>query len=138
MIGKYDDMLYLSHPEPKNHPRMSMEKRAAQFAPFAALTGFDGIIEEKARETEERIILSETAKEQLDRVIQEAREQLEQGEAVDLKLRYFQPDARKAGGSYLEFEGRLKRIDSIGKILVFYGDRQFLIEDIAKIEIISA
>ena len=82
----YEDMLYMPHPTSKTHPRMSMEKRAAQFAPFAALTGHADAVEETARITQERVELTEDRKEQIDRVLQEV--QLQDNVVVV----YFLPD----------------------------------------------
>lgn len=67
----YEDMLHMQHPTSKTHPRMSVEKRAAQFAPFAALTGHADAVEETARITQERVELTEDRKGQIDRVLQE-------------------------------------------------------------------
>lgn len=100
----YEDMLYMSHPTSKTHPRMSMEKRAAQFAPFAALTGHADAVEETARITQEKIELTEERKEQLDQVLQALKVQ-DRVIAV-----YFLPDRLKEGGSYQTVSGLVEKI----------------------------
>ena len=66
-MGDYTDIIHLPHPEPKNHPRMPMEARAAQFAPFAALTGYDAVISETARQTDRQEVLDEEQQQLLNR-----------------------------------------------------------------------
>lgn len=100
----YEDMLYMSHPTSKTHPRMSMEKRAAQFAPFAALTGHADAVEETARITQEKIELTEERKEQIDQVLQALKVQ-DRVIAV-----YFLPDRLKEGGSYQTVNGLVEKI----------------------------
>ena len=100
----YEDMLYMSHPTSKTHPRMSVEKRAAQFAPFAALTGHADAVEETARITQEKIELTEERKEQINRVLQALKVQ-DRVIAV-----YFLPDRLKEGGSYQTVSGLVEKI----------------------------
>ena len=69
----YEDIINLPHHQSSVHPRMSMAERAAQFSPFAALTGYEGVIREAARQTEERIELDESEREDLDRKLKEGR-----------------------------------------------------------------
>ena len=136
MTKKYDDIINLPHYEPKNHPRMAPEKRAAQFAPFAALTGYGDAVEEAARYTEREMTLSQDELEELDRKMslllaraqQDAAQQdpgAEPDRNLEIRILYFKPDEKKAGGSFLEARGRIKKIE--------YQRRHFLMEDGTKI-----
>lgn len=116
-MGKYDDIIHLPHPTSKKHPRMSLENRAAQFAPFAALTGFDGLIREQGRRTEEQILLSEEQKEEISEQLGMLQEKIRDHPAVTLE--YFEPDIKKQGGAYRELKGTLKRIDVTEQQVVF-------------------
>ena len=95
---KYDDIINLSHHVSSRHPQMPMMNRAAQFSPFAALTGYDDAVRETARLTDEKIELDEYEKEELDRKIQWLGSHLD--EHIPVSITYFQPDDRKAGGTY--------------------------------------
>lgn len=136
MTKKYDDIINLPHYEPKNHPRMAPEKRAAQFAPFAALTGYGEAVEEAARYTEREMTLSQDELEELDRKMsillartgQNASHQdpgAEPARGPEIRILYFKPDEKKAGGSFREARGRIKKTE--------YQQRHFLMEDGTKI-----
>lgn len=129
---KYDDMLYLPHHTSKKHPRMSMLDRAAQFSPFAALTGYDSAVQETARLTQERIELDETMKASLDARLQILREHGK--EFPETEITCFLPDERKAGGSYISVRGVVKKIDLYEKILVMADGQRIPLEDIINIE----
>jgi len=116
MSGKYDDIIHLPHPTSARHPRMPIGDRAAQFAPFAALTGYDDVIDETARLTDKMTELSEEMKEILD---------AKQHFLIDvidthpyISITYFIPDAKKQGGMYKTVSGELKMIDEYEKQLV--------------------
>lgn len=100
----YGDLLYLPHPTSKKYPRMPVEKRAAQFAPFAALSGHADAVEETARITEEKAELTEERKEQINRVLQS----LLPGD--DILVAYFIEDEKKEGGCYQTRTGKIKKI----------------------------
>lgn len=108
MSGRYDDIIDLPHPVSQRHPQMSLADRAAQFSPFAALTGLDAALQETARLTDQRITLDEYEQAELDKTLQALREAAPQHPAVEIT--YFQPDARKAGGQYVTSVGHVKRI----------------------------
>lgn len=108
MSGRYDDIIDLPHPVSQRHPRMPLADRAAQFSPFAALTGLDAALQETARLTDQRITLDEYEQAELDKTLQALREAAPQHPAVEIT--YFQPDARKAGGQYVTSVGHVKRI----------------------------
>lgn len=108
MSGRYGDIIDLPHPVSQRHPQMPLADRAAQFSPFAALTGLDAALQETARLTDQRITLDEYEQAELDKTLQALREAAPQHPAVEIT--YFQPDARKAGGQYVTSVGHVKRI----------------------------
>lgn len=134
MSGKYDDIIDLPHPTSKKHPRMSRQNRAAQFSPFAALTGYDTAIRETARITEDRRELSEDAAVELNYKISLL--QQEQAGVKKIKVIYFRQDTTKDGGAYREEDGDFKRIKSSEGILELTNGIQIPLEDIFKIEIV--
>ena len=114
-MEKYDDIINLPHHVSKKHPQMSLHDRAAQFAPFAALTGYDEEVKEVSRITDQFHPLESKKKEEINQklcILQEI-----QYEHPLISICYFVPDKRKAGGSYTEMYGRLKNIDLIEKCL---------------------
>ena len=115
MNEKYKDMLHLPHPVSATHPRMSLQDRAAQFSPFAALTGYDDALKETARLTDRFIELDEDRKQEIDRQIGYLQQHM--GEAVTVKITYFVPDARKDGGAYNTLEGCVQKIDENSRSL---------------------
>ena len=114
---QYDDIINLPHHVSKKHPLMSLMNRAAQFSPFAALTGHNDAIQETARLTDSFIELSEERKEQLNEQLQLIRENLEQEPKIEVI--YFRPDSRKDGGEYVTVCGRVKRIRGQERRIVF-------------------
>ena len=109
MDSKYAHILHRARPVSETHPRLSASQRAAQFAPFAALTGFDGMIREAGRQTEPEICLDESEKQQIDFCLGQIKASL--GEKPGVCLRYFIPDEKKAGGSYRMIRGNVVKID---------------------------
>lgn len=119
MRGKqfpYEDILHLAHHVSPTRAKMSMIERAAQFAPFAALTGYDAAIKETARLTGSRVELDECEKAELDRKFQLL--QLHCGAFPDVTVTYFVADPHKEGGRYCVAEGTVKKIDSLQQLLV--------------------
>ncbi len=114
---RYDDIINLPHHVSKKHPPMSLLNRAAQFSPFAALTGHSEAIQETARLTDSFIELGEDRKRQLDEQIQRIRENLEQ--EPEIEAVYFQPDDKKDGGAYVTVCGRVKRISEYERRIIF-------------------
>lgn len=133
MSGKYDDIIALPHPEPRTHPRMSLHDRAAQFSPFAALTGHSAAIAETGRLTASRITLDESEIARVDAALQRLRELLPQAPAVSIT--YFVPDERKAGGSYQTVTGTARRIDTANGVLLLTDQRAIPIPDILDVAI---
>ena len=119
---RYDDMLDLPHYQSAVHPHMSVVNRAAQFSPFAALTGYEDEIRETARLTDEIIKLSDQEKERLNQKLQFLSEHSDKHPTVSVT--YFVPDAKKSGGAYRTDTGIVKRIDPVQKKIVFYGENE--------------
>ena len=111
----YADIIDLPHHVSKRHPQMSMEKRAAQFSPFAAMVGHDAAIRETARLTEERLELSEDEKAVIDGKLQMIQAHIK--EQPEVTVTYFQPDEKKSGGAYVTITGSARRIDEVERIL---------------------
>lgn len=133
MPSKYDDIINLPHPESKKHPRMSLHDRAAQFSPFAALTGHSAAIDETARLTDRKLELNEEKKAELDRIWQYLMEKVQNHPM--LKVTYFIPDERKAGGIYNTVRGGLKKMDPYKGILTLADGSMIWYSDIYEMEI---
>ena len=133
MSGTYDDIIALPHPEPRTHPRMSLHDRAAQFSPFAALTGHSAAIAETGRLTASRITLDESEMARVDDALQRLRELLSQEPVASIT--YFVPDERKAGGSYQTITGTARRIDTVNGVLLLTDQRAIPIPDILAVAI---
>ena len=116
MKGKYDDIINLPRPVSKKHPQMSLYERAAQFAPFAALTGYEDAIKETARTTEVFRPVWGREKEEIDQKLYDL--QQNQYNHPQISIEYFVPDARKEGGEYRTLTGKVRQIDSVNKQLV--------------------
>ena len=127
----YEDIINLPHHVSPTRPRMSMADRAAQFSPFAALSGYGDAVRETARLTGQRIELDESAKAALDEKLRLLAEVIEdRPEAV---ITYFLPDRRKAGGEYVMVSGTVKRADSVQRELVMTDGTRIPVEDILDI-----
>ena len=125
----YGDIIDLPHYEPKHHPRMALYKRAAQFAPFAALTGYDAKVEEAARYVDRRVELTEEDIAGINRILQT----LKQKENPEIRIRYFRKDEFKDGGSYLEVTGKVKKIDEYRRCLTLEDGTKIMFADINSI-----
>lgn len=131
-MDSYEDIINLPHPVSTKHKPMAMIERAAQFAPFAALTGHDAVLAETARLTDDAVNLDEYAKAMIDEKLR--------GLVQDMKAKpqvtvtYFVPDARKAGGAYTCITGQLKRIDEVGHLLLFEDGTQIPVDRILDVE----
>ena len=132
MNHEYDDILHLPRPVSTRHARMSMTDRGAQFSPFAALVGYEKVLEESARLTEAETFLDEGGKELLDRKLQFLAGHL--GRMGQNRFLCYRPDERKAGGSFLWIEGIVKKIDLYRRTVVLEDGQEFAIEDIRAID----
>ncbi len=131
-ISRYSDMIDLPHHVSVTHPRMPVQDRAAQFAPFAALTGHYEAVKETARVTDERIELDDSCKVEIDRKLREIQEQL--GMEPVVSVTYFVPDEKKAGGSYETVRGCVKKIDEYEGYLILDDGVRIQIEEIMEID----
>lgn len=128
----YADMLNLPRHVSKRHPPMPVEERAAQFSPFAALTGYEDAIKETGRLTQERVELGEDEKLVLNeklRILMDRKRQ-----SPEVKITYFQPDERKKGGAYVTAIGRVKKIDVYEGMLKLQDGTQIPVGDVTGIE----
>lgn len=132
MSGKYDDIIHLPHHVSPTHPQMPLSDRAAQFSPFAALTGYEAAIRETERLTTEKVELDEEAKAALDEKLRLLAEHLPERPMVSIT--YFQPDERKDGGEYLTVTGSVKKIDGDTRAVVMMTGERIFIEDILEVE----
>ena len=112
----YADIIDLPHHVSSRHPQMSMEKRAAQFSPFAAMVGHDEAIRETARLTEEKLELSEDEKSVIDGKLQMIQAHIKEQPGVTVT--YFHPDEKKSGGAYVTVTGSVKKIDAVENTLL--------------------
>ncbi len=131
-MGKYDDIIDLPHHVSTTHPHMPMTDRAAQFMPFAALTGYEDAVRETARLTDEKVELTEDEKAALDMRLQRLADEIASRPTVTLT--YFQPDKKKSGGAYVTTTGQLKKIDDYDGILILADGQRISIEDILEIQ----
>ena len=131
-MSEYDDIIHLPHHVSKTHPQMSMEDRAAQFSPFAALTGYDAAITETARLTDQRVELDEYERQALNEKLQFISEHLKDHPKVSIT--YFLPDAWKDGGEYVTATGKVKKIDDYEQKIVLMDGTRILMEDMIGIE----
>ena len=131
-MEKYDDIINLPNPTPTCSPRMSALDRAAQFAPFAALTGYEAVVAEAARLTDDRLELSEDMKIILNDKMQMIVDNIDKEPFVTIK--YFVPDKRKAGGAYVEVSGIVKEIDEYERCIVMTDGIKIPIEQVRAID----
>ncbi len=131
MKTKYEDIINLPHHVSKTRPQMPMSDRAAQFAPFAALTGYDDAVKETGRLTDDKIELEESSLNELNAKIQLLREKL--ADAPEVTFTYFRPDDRKDGGAYLTITGTVKKLDDYERLLVLQDGTKVPIDDILDI-----
>lgn len=131
-MGKYDDIIYLPHYQSPTRAHMPLSDRAAQFAPFAALTGHGAAIRETARLTESRIELTESEKAELDLRLQLLADHL--SDRSEITLTYFQPDTRKDGGAYVTCTGIVKKLNTYERVVVMQDGECIAVDDIISIE----
>ena len=131
MAENYEDIITLPHHISKKHRPMPREARAAQFAPFAALTGYESDVNEAARYTGKRRELGEYETERLNRRINEIRDGIHGN--TEVIITYFKPDEKKAGGEYLNIGGRVRKIDDYGRTLTLTSGALIPLDDISEI-----
>lgn len=131
-MGNYDDIIDHPHHVSSRRPQMPMSERAAQFSPFAALTGYGDVIKEANRFVDDRLILDEETLKILDRKFQTLMEHLSDRPAV--VFTYFMPDQSKDGGAYVDAEGVIKKIDSFNRIITLENGIQISMDNIIDME----
>lgn len=143
MTGKYDDIIGLSRPESRR-PKMTMNDRAAQFAPFAALTKFGEEIRESNRKTSDEIELGDGDIERIDEVLRGIERRIEENKAdgagnegFAIAVAYFVRDKVKPGGRVEEYIGNVKKIDRVGRKLIFYGGKIVDMQDLLSLSAVD-
>lgn len=131
-MGKYDDIINLPHHVSQTRPQMSMIDRAAQFSPFAALTGYDAAIKETGRLTDTKLEIGDEERDVLDRKQQYLQKIV--ADRPEITITYFVPDEKKAGGSYISLTGNLKRIDYYERLFVLTDGTKIQLDEIVDIE----
>lgn len=129
---QYDDIIDMPHHVSPTRPHMSMVDRAAQFSPFAALTGYDAAIKETGRLTDERIELSEESRAALDRKQQFLMEHI--FDHPEIYVTYFIHDERKSGGAYVTVTGQVKRVDEYERHLILVDGSKIPLDEIMELE----
>ena len=132
MKNEYDDIINLPHHVSTTRPHMKAIDRAAQFSPFAALTGYDAAVRETARLTDERIELSEDMKVALSDRLQIIADRMK--EQPEIAIAYFQPDAKKNGGAYITATSTVKKIDEYERIVFMTDGTAIPINEIISID----
>ena len=132
MTGDYDDIINLPHHISKTRPQMSLKDRAAQFSPFAALTGYDAAIKETGRLTDEKIELDEEALSNLNMKFQILFENPD--EQPDIAITYFKPDETKSGGAYLTTTDKIKKVDEYERIITTAKGTKIPMDDVINLE----
>ncbi|MCQ2170628.1 MAG: YolD-like family protein [Bacteroidales bacterium] len=134
-MSRYDDIINIPRWNPKSHPRMSEYDRAAQFAPFAALTGYDAMVCETARLTDARTDLDEEQMLALNETLSIIVERL--NEHPKVSITWFRKDGRKKGGVYVQTEGTVRNVDIPGRLLILKEGAGISLDDIASIMILE-
>lgn len=127
---EYDDIIDLPHHTSKTHPQMTLYDRAAQFSPFAALSGYEAAVDETARRTELWIPLEEDKKEELNNRLQEI---MQDPKKESVTITFFRPDEKKEGGSYVTVRGTVKKIDLYARTLCLMDGTQIDLDRIVEI-----
>ncbi len=135
MNPKYLKLKNLTRPQYPDLPPMSIEDRAAQFSPFAAVVGYDDAVEETARLTDSMIELSEDEVVLLNGALARLRETID--DKPQIRVTYFVPDAKKDGGEYVSKNGIVKRIDEYENVLIFTDGDKVAVSDIIKVEFVD-
>lgn len=130
-MSKYDSIINLAHFQSDKRPRMSANNRAAQFAPFAALAGYYSALNETVRITDKKIEIDEYTMEILNKKINIIKENIKN--FPQISVMYFVPDTKKSGGKYLTYDGQIRLIDDVSRILVFEDGTKINLDDILEI-----
>lgn len=132
MNNRYDEIINLPHHVSKTRPQMPLSDRAAQFAPFAALTGYDSAIKETGRLTGERVELDEEALNDLNMRYQLLVDALD--EEPEVEITYFKPDERKSGGEYVTVTGTVKKVDDFERLITMQNGTKIPMDDVLAVD----
>ncbi|MBT9135344.1 MAG: hypothetical protein DDT34_00395 [Firmicutes bacterium] len=132
MMNPYDDIINLPRHTSKSRPHMSAHDRAAQFSPFAALTGYDSAITETGRLTDNKVELDEYSKADLNEKLSKINGQID--EQPQVSITYFRPDKKKAGGTYITATGVVKKINPYERTVVMQDATMIPMDDISEID----
>ena len=135
MDRRYQTLLSLPRPQSVRHPPMSCAERACQFAPFAALTGYEEAAQEAARLTDTPREVGEDEAVLLDRQLRRIQAQLSAGIFPQIQVTYFVPDRLKSGGAYVKLSGPVRRLEPAARILIFQDGRIVPIDRITQIRL---
>ena len=130
-MDKYDDIIDLPHHVSNKHSQMSLEARSAQFAVFAALTGYGEIINETARLTDKKIEVNNDVKAEIDNKLRVIQNEIK--EQPEITVTYFLPDDRKSGGEYVTVTGNINKIDEYSKLMILKDGTKIFIDNIIDI-----
>ena len=133
MADDYRDIMDMPHHVSKSRPQMPMRNRAAQFAPFAALTGYEEAVRESARLTESKAEICEDDAEELNKKIRLIGERI--AAEPYCEVTYFVPDKQKSGGEYITVSGNVRFIEEATRQMIFCDGLHIPIDDIVKISI---
>ena len=131
-MGSYEDIIDLPHHVSPTRPQMPMADRAAQFSPFAALTGYDDEIKETARLTDDMIEMNEESLNMLNMKFQMLIDRL--NDKPKVIFTYFQPDERKDGGAFLTIEGVVKKVDVFERIVILQDGTKLQMDNVLDID----
>ena len=132
-LHDYSDIIDMPRPEPKRHTRMPVGARAAQFAPFAALSGYASVIEEISRHTEEKPNLDESVKQKINRRLLSLKKYPDRFRTV--RVEYFLPDSKKSGGSFETVTGQVEKVDDFDQTLILSNGISIPFDDILELVI---
>jgi len=130
--AKYAEIINLPHHVSERHPQLGKSSYAAQFSPFAALSGYEGIVLEAARVTDDRVELGESEMEKLSVKLQILSDRAK--EQPEIAVTYFKADEKKAGGAYLQKTATVKRIDDVERLIYFTDGSKLPIDDITNLD----
>jgi len=133
MAGQYDDIINMPHHVSKTRAQMPRKNRAAQFAPFAALTGYEDAIDESARRTDSKAELSEDEADELNKNIKLLSARI--ASEPYCEITYFVPDKHKSGGKYITVSGNVRFIEEATRQIVFCDGMRIPLKDIIKISL---
>ena len=133
-MNEYDSIINIKSHEPSyKHPRMTIYKRSAQFAPFAALSGYSDQIDETKRTTYKEIELSEDKKEEINNILMN----IVNDKDKEINIKYFSKDRYKTGGQYITITSKIKKIDYIKKTIILSNDTKININNIIELKLVN-